>query len=284
MRLVDGAAEQIRVYDQAREFDAKTREALTKVLQLQQYGLDVVVILVADISDGADVILADEDSRLGGRLISNGETIDGAPGLEWVAAAEAELAALLGHEIGHVNARHSAQRSGQGLLANVALIGVALTANERWGNLAIVGGQIGASALLASYSRDNEREADALGQAYMVRGGYPANGMVRLHQLLLDGEKQTPSLLQTMFSSHPMSTERVATAERLARTQYANTSGLPTQRERFMDSTASVRRIKPTIEACQRGETAMAIYKKLHRIRQALLDCVRREIFNHESL
>jgi len=43
---------------------------------------------------GADVILADEDSRLGGRLISNGETIDGAPGLEWVASAEAELAAL----------------------------------------------------------------------------------------------------------------------------------------------------------------------------------------------
>ena len=43
---------------------------------------------------GADVILADEDSRLGGRLISNGETIDGAPGLDWVAAAEAELAAL----------------------------------------------------------------------------------------------------------------------------------------------------------------------------------------------
>ena len=40
---------------------------------------------------GADVILADEDSRLGGRLISNGETIDGAPGLDWVAAAEAEL-------------------------------------------------------------------------------------------------------------------------------------------------------------------------------------------------
>ena len=43
---------------------------------------------------GADVILADEDSRLGGRLISNGETIDGAPGLDWVTAAEAELAAL----------------------------------------------------------------------------------------------------------------------------------------------------------------------------------------------
>ena len=43
---------------------------------------------------GADVLLADEDSRLGGRLLANGETIDGAPGLDWVAAAEAELAAL----------------------------------------------------------------------------------------------------------------------------------------------------------------------------------------------
>ena len=43
---------------------------------------------------GADVILADEDSRLGGRLMSNHDAIDGAPGLDWVRTAEAELAAL----------------------------------------------------------------------------------------------------------------------------------------------------------------------------------------------
>lgn len=171
---------------------------------------------------------------------------------------EAELAALLGHEIGHVTARHAAQRSGQGLLANMALMGVAMMADEQWAGLAMVGGQIGASALLASYSRDNEREADALGQEYMVRGGYPASGMTRLHRVLLNQEKEAPSLIQTMFSSHPMSAERVATAERLATTQYANTANRPAQRERFMDSTASLRRIKPTIEACQRGEVAMS--------------------------
>ena len=43
---------------------------------------------------GADVILAEEDSRLGGRLLSNGETIDGQPALDWVASVQAELAAL----------------------------------------------------------------------------------------------------------------------------------------------------------------------------------------------
>ncbi len=171
---------------------------------------------------------------------------------------EAELAALLGHEMGHVNARHAAQRSGQGLLASVALVGVAMMADEQWAGLALVGGQIGASALLASYSRDNEREADALGQEYMTRAGYPASGMTRLHQLLVDQEKQAPGLLQTMFSSHPMNTERQATADRLARTQYASTLSRPTRRERFMDQTAGLRRIKPTIEACQQGEVAMS--------------------------
>lgn len=171
---------------------------------------------------------------------------------------EAELAALLGHEMGHVNARHAAQRSGQSLLANVALMGLALTVDEQWAGVAMVGGQIGASALLSSYSREHERQADALGQSYLVQGGYPASGMTRLHQLLVDQEKQTPSLLQTMFSSHPMSSERLATADRLARTQYADSLARPTRRERFMDETASLRRIKPTIEACQQGETAMS--------------------------
>jgi len=187
---------------------------------------------------------------------------------------EAELAALLGHEIGHVTARHAAQRSGQGLLANVALMGVAMMADEQWAGLAMVGGQIGASALLASYSRDNEREADALGQEYMVRGGYPASGMTRLHRVLLNQEKEAPSLIQTMFSSHPMSAERVATAERLATTQYANTANRPAQRERFMDSTASLRRIKPTIEACQRGEVAMS-RKQLPQAQTAFAEAIK---------
>ncbi|HMN93633.1 MAG TPA: M48 family metalloprotease [Hydrogenophaga sp.] len=172
---------------------------------------------------------------------------------------EAELAALLGHEIAHVNARHAAQRQGQAMVAQAAVLGLNVAAQgSRWGELVGLGSQIGASALLASYSRDNEREADALGQDYMVRGGYPAQGMTRLHQLLVDQEKSSPGLLATMFSSHPMSGERRDTAARLASTRHAGASQASPRRERFMDETASLRRIRPTITACKNGEVAMA--------------------------
>lgn len=172
---------------------------------------------------------------------------------------EAELAALLGHELGHVNARHAAQRQGQAMVAQVAVAGASIIASTtEWGGLVALGSQLGASALLSSYSRDNEREADALGQEYMVRAGYPATGMIGLHQLLVDQQKESPGLLQTMFSTHPMSTERRDTARQLAETKYAGSKGRDPGRERFMDSTASLRRIKPTVVACQRGDTAMA--------------------------
>lgn len=172
---------------------------------------------------------------------------------------EAELAALIGHEMGHVNARHAAQRQGQALLAQVAVVGLVVASSDSgWAPLVGIGGQIGASALLSSYSRDHEREADALGQQYMVAAGYPAQGMVGLHNLLVEGHEKQPSLLETMFSSHPMSSERRDTAARLAGTTYAASKGANPQRERFMDSTASLRRIKPTIDACKNGETAMA--------------------------
>jgi predicted Zn-dependent protease len=172
---------------------------------------------------------------------------------------ESELAALVGHEMGHVNARHAAQRQGQALLAEVAIAGLAVAASDsQWAPLVGLGAQIGASALLSSYSRDNEREADALGQQYMVAAGYPARDMTSLHELLVGEEKSKPGLLQTMFSSHPMSTERRDTAARLASTRYAASAGANPQRERFMDSIASLRRIEPTITACQNGETAMS--------------------------
>ena len=171
---------------------------------------------------------------------------------------EAELAALLGHELGHVNARHAARRQGQAMVTQVAMTGVNIVGSLAGiGGLTDIGTQLGASVLLSSYSRDNEREADALGQEYMVRAGYPASGMVGLQQLLVDQEKESPGMLQTMFSTHPMSSERRDTARQLAEGKYAASNQREVGRERFMDNTASLRRIKSTIEACQKGEVAM---------------------------
>lgn len=189
---------------------------------------------------------------------------------------EAELAAVLGHELGHVNARHSAQSQGQAILATIALATVeAVAKDSKNRDLIGIGSQIGASALLAAYSRDFEREADSLGQEYLARSGYPADAMTAVHQMLVRTEKSRPGLLETMFSSHPMSEERAKIAQRLAETRYAESKGRPLQRERFMDRTATLRALAPTIEDNRAAELLMG-RKKLVEAEALLITAAKR--------
>jgi predicted Zn-dependent protease len=179
---------------------------------------------------------------------------------------EAQLAALMGHEIGHVNARHSAQRAGQGMVAGIVASGIAIaaSASERTAGIAPivnVASQVGASALLASYSRENEREADSLGMEYMTKAGHSPEGMVGLMGVLVQQSKAKPGLLDTMFASHPMSSERYASMQADAKGRYAAFASAPLNRERYMDHTAQLRRLRPAIEDEQRGERLMASKK-----------------------
>ena len=112
---------------------------------------------------------------------------------------EAELAALLGHELGHVNARHTAQQMTQGTIVQAALGGIAAyarTEGELYGQIAGQLGQLGAGALLAKYSRDNEREADALGLSYMTGAGYGAAGFVGLMDMLRGMNRRQPQFIE----------------------------------------------------------------------------------------
>jgi len=172
---------------------------------------------------------------------------------------EAELAALMGHEIGHVNARHTASRMSSAIAVQgvVALgVGVAATQDSRLVPLAAGLGGIGAGMLLASYSRSDERQADSLGMEYMDNVGYDPEGMVGLMDELNKLHKSKPSFVQQMFASHPMSSERYTTAVKKRDTVYADSKG-KLLRERYMDNIASVRRIKPAIIEMQKGEGAM---------------------------
>ena len=176
---------------------------------------------------------------------------------------EAEFAALMGHEVGHVNARHSSQRAGQQMVAQVALTTAAIAASAYdrtadWAPLIGMAGSVGASALLSSYSRENEREADHLGMEYMTRAGYSPDGMVGLMNVLVSQSKAKPGLLDTMFATHPMSSERLATMQADAAGRYGKFAAAPVQRERYMDSTADLRKLKPSIEEQQKGERLMS--------------------------
>jgi len=171
---------------------------------------------------------------------------------------EAELAALLGHELGHVNARHSAEQASKGQLSSLLISGLSIVADVKGGaglaSLTQQLGMLGQGLFLSKYSRDNEREADYLGNEYMVKAGYSSKGFVGLMQMLDSLHKKQPSSAQMLFSTHPMSDERLSAALRRDQSQYKDSGKYPLHRDRYMDKIAKLRAKKASIELMQQGE------------------------------
>jgi beta-barrel assembly-enhancing protease len=175
--------------------------------------------------------------------------------------SEAAFSALLGHELGHVNARHTAQQMSKGMLTQAVVGGISVyagTKGESYGQLAAQLGMLGTGALLASYSRDNEREADYLGMKYMVKSGYGTEGFVQLMDMLNGLHKGNANAVSLLFSTHPMSQERHDTAVSLQDSEFSHARGMPLNRERYMDNTAGLRKLKPAILHFQQAEESMA--------------------------
>lgn len=174
---------------------------------------------------------------------------------------EAELAALLGHELGHVNARHTARQMSKGMVVQTVVGGLAAAAGTQgaaYGKLAGTLGMAGAGALLASYSRDNEREADSLGMEYMVKSGYGTPGFVGLMDMLKSMSKHKPGYADLLFSTHPMSDERYNTAVKTANSDYKDAAKRPLHKDRYMDNIAGLRSIEGAIKNMQKADQALA--------------------------
>jgi len=133
--------------------------------------------------------------------------------LAW-ANSEAEIVGVLGHEIGHVTARHIAERYTSATLAQVGFAaGMALSPELR----SVGGGlQTGIGLLLLKFSRDNESESDRLGVRYAVGADYDARELAGFFSTLdrLAGPAQ--ERLPTWASTHPAPARRAAEVMRLA--------------------------------------------------------------------
>ncbi len=129
-------------------------------------------------------------------------------GILAVLNSEAELAAVMGHEVGHIAARHSAQQYSKAQLAQLGLgVGSILVDSPLVTGLA----QVGVGLLFLRFSRDNEREADDLGVEYASKAGYDATAMANFFETL---ERINPgsdrSGLPGWFSTHPNPENRVS--------------------------------------------------------------------------
>jgi beta-barrel assembly-enhancing protease len=132
---------------------------------------------------------------------------------------EAELAAVLGHEIVHAAARHGAQQMEQGQLlqigAAIASIGAAAYGGSALGEMVGQGGMLGAQLVSAKFGRDDELEADTYGMKYMKAAGYDLQAAVALQELFVQkSQGRDPDRLSSLFASHPPSPERVAANKR----------------------------------------------------------------------
>ncbi|MDX1519379.1 MAG: M48 family metalloprotease, partial [Gammaproteobacteria bacterium] len=132
---------------------------------------------------------------------------------------EAELAAVLGHEIGHVTARHSVRQYSATQLAN---IGATLGSIFIPGMNTAAGGQlvqVFGTALLRGYGRDHELEADRLGAEYLATTGYDPQAMLHVIGVLKDQEVfetqrakeegREPRIYHGVFATHPANDQRL---------------------------------------------------------------------------
>jgi predicted Zn-dependent protease len=175
--------------------------------------------------------------------------------------SEADLAGVLGHEIGHVTARHGAQRAtrqsiGGAAVLGATVLGAVLEAATGVRGVARAAGdaaQAGAAGFIASYSREQELQADQLGAEYLARTSYDPTNMIDVIQVLKDQERYAadaaraagrapPAAGGNWLASHPSSDQRLADIRNVATLLAASRPGgwADDGRERYLKAIAGL--------------------------------------------
>jgi len=135
-------------------------------------------------------------------------------GLILKAESEAELAGVMAHEIAHVAARHGTRQATRGEIAQIGMIIASIAIPYGWTGYAIRQGAGLAIPLgFLQFSQAMEREADYLGLQYMYKAGYDPTAFVDFFEKIQSLEKRKPGSLSKVFSTHPMTDNRIKAAQ-----------------------------------------------------------------------
>jgi len=165
---------------------------------------------------------------------------------------EAEMAGVIAHEIGHVAARHGVEQASKGQLANYASIPLIFLGG--WGGFAIrQAAGLAVPLSFLKFSRGAEKEADRLGAQYLWAAGYDPHAMITFFEKLEAKEKKKPGAIAKVFSTHPMTSDRITEASNLI-------SRFPNKQE-YEISSSEFKDVKShliSMNVAQRGTAASA--------------------------
>lgn len=169
--------------------------------------------------------------------------------------SEAEFAYIMGHEIGHISARHSAKQTTYSILANIGLVTSEIfLAGKEYSAIALEAYKLGGTLLLLKYSRDDELEADRLGIEYMTHIGYKPENAINAHINLeksvskyletIGKNSKERSFLEELLSTHPRNSIRIEELKKLTLDYpVKNIYGDGTNRETFLKNIEKLQKI-----------------------------------------
>lgn len=134
---------------------------------------------------------------------------------------EAQLAGVLGHEVGHVTAQHIERQMGHALGVQVLATAVGVAAQyseEDWMQVLGVGAQAGGTLYLLKFSRDQENQSDMLGIRYMTELGYSPLGQLQVMEILRDAAGGAGQI--EFLSTHPLPATRIDRIRKFIRKNY----------------------------------------------------------------
>ena len=157
---------------------------------------------------------------------------------------EAELAAVLGHETGHVTAKHSVHHLQRQLGISLILTAIDYTLSKDNPTRLRALAQVSASLVNLSYSRDDEYQADELGVEYAYRAGYDPWAMLGVLQTLHEAQEREPSEFEEFMHTHPLTSKRIEEVEERLEDDYprpAPQTGWVVNEARFQREISGIR-------------------------------------------